>query len=95
MAHESIRGTDRRQGDWIGLIQAEYLEIPGLHLTMAQARRLWGLDDVTSSALFAALVEAKFLRQTRNGGYIRAAAAVEPFPGEPVWATSRLAVLPS
>lgn len=56
--------------DWLERIRAEYLEMPGLHLTLPQARRLWGLDDLTSAALFAALVDVKFLKQTRTGAYV-------------------------
>jgi hypothetical protein len=52
-------------------IQGEYLEMPGLRLTAAQARRLWGLDHEMCVSLLAALVDAKFLRQTRDGSYIR------------------------
>jgi hypothetical protein len=52
-------------------IQGEFLEMPGLRLTAAQARRLWGLDHEMCSSLLAALVDAKFLRQTRDGSYIR------------------------
>jgi hypothetical protein len=58
--------------DWIHLIRAEYLEIPGLHLTRNQVRRLWGLDDLTCDALLEALVDVRFLRQTRTGAYIKA-----------------------
>jgi len=58
--------------DWLGLIRAEYLEVPGLHLTLSQASRLWGLDQTTSVALFDALVDAKFLKRTRSGAYVRA-----------------------
>ena len=58
--------------DWLGLIRAEYLEVPGLHLTLSQASRLWGLDQTTSAALFDALVDAKFLKRTRSGAYVRA-----------------------
>jgi Holliday junction resolvase-like predicted endonuclease len=58
--------------DWVQLIRAEYLEIPGLSLTMRQVQRLWGLDLVTSEAVLAALVEVKFLRRTGQGGYVRA-----------------------
>ena len=58
--------------DWVQLIRAEYLEIPGLSLTMQQVQRLWGLDLVTSEAVLAALVEVKFLRRTGHGGYVRA-----------------------
>jgi hypothetical protein len=63
---------DARVTDWLGLIRAEYLELPGLHLTLPQARRLWGLDEVTSQAVFAALVDARFLKQTRTGAYVLA-----------------------
>ena len=58
--------------DWLVLIRAEYLEIPGLSLTKPQVERLWGLDPVTSEALLAALVDVKFLRRTRKDAYVRA-----------------------
>jgi hypothetical protein len=57
--------------DWLQLIRAEYLEIPGLHLTESQVQRLWGLDQVTSEALLSALLDVKFLRRTRQGAYVR------------------------
>jgi hypothetical protein len=58
--------------DWIQLIRAEYLEIPGLDLTRNQVRRLWGLDAVMCDALLEALVEVRFLRRTHAGAYLRA-----------------------
>jgi hypothetical protein len=58
--------------DWVQLVRAEYLEIPGLHLTEAQVRRLWSLDPTTSEALLDTLVRAGFLRRTRDAGYVRA-----------------------
>ena len=58
--------------DWIELIRAEYLEIPGLHLTRAQFQRLWNLDDVTCDSLLRTLVDRGFLRHTDAGGYVRA-----------------------
>jgi hypothetical protein len=58
--------------DWVQLIRAEYLEIPGLSLTKRQAQRLWGLDLVTSEAVLAALVDVKFLRRTCRDAYVRA-----------------------
>jgi hypothetical protein len=57
--------------DWLGLIRAEYLELPGLHLTKKQAERLWGLDALTCDALLDALVDAQFLRRTKAGAYTR------------------------
>jgi DNA-binding IclR family transcriptional regulator len=58
--------------DLVQLVRAEYLEIPGLHLTQCQAQRLWGLDAATCEALLDALVRAGFLRRTRDKGYVRA-----------------------
>jgi hypothetical protein len=58
--------------DRLRLIQAEYLEVPGLHLTRQQVEGLWGLDTLTSEALLDALVDAGFLRRTRAGSYRRA-----------------------
>ena len=57
--------------DWPRLIRSEYLEMPGLHLTVAQARRLWGLDVSTLRTALDALVETKFLRCTVDGAYVR------------------------
>jgi len=58
--------------DWLRLIQAEYLEIPGLHLTQQQFERLWGLDTLTSENLLHALVDTRFLTRTHGGAYRRA-----------------------
>jgi hypothetical protein len=52
-------------------IQGEFLEMPGLRLTPAQARRLWGLERDVCDALLGALVDAKFLARTRDGAFIR------------------------
>ena len=52
-------------------IQGEYVEMPGLRLTAAQARRLWGLERDVCDALLGALVDAKFLSQTRDGAFVR------------------------
>ncbi len=57
--------------NWLQLIRAEYLEIPGLHLTEPQVQRFWGLDPVMSEALLSALLDVKFLRRTRQGAYVR------------------------
>jgi hypothetical protein len=52
-------------------IQGEFLEMPGLRLTPAQAQRLWGLERDVCDALLGALVDAKFLAQTRDGAFVR------------------------
>lgn len=57
---------------WLGArIQSEYLEMPGLRLTVAQAARLWSLDVVSAQAVLDALVASGFLWRTRDGAYLR------------------------
>jgi Fic family protein len=56
-------------------IRAEFLEMPGLKLTVPQAQRLWGLERSTFEAAIAQLMAAHFLRRTRDGAVMR---AVEP-----------------
>ena len=52
-------------------IRAEYLEMPGLRLTTAQAKRLWGLDSTACEAILTALHEARFLRRLEDGTFVR------------------------
>ena len=56
---------------WLQIIQAEYNEIPGLHLTRPQVQRLWGLDTVLCDALLSALEDTQFLRRTHTNAYVR------------------------
>jgi hypothetical protein len=56
--------------DWLRLIQAEYLEMPGLHLTKPQVRRLWRLEAHTCDALLDALVASEFLKKTQRDAYV-------------------------
>jgi hypothetical protein len=53
-------------------IRAEYREMPGLRLTLLQARRLWGVDIMTCSAALAALEGSGFLSSTRDGAFVLA-----------------------
>ena len=59
--------------DWLRLIRAEYLEIPGLCLTSAQVQRFWNLDTNTTGSLLATLLDVQFLRRTPRGSYVLAA----------------------
>ena len=52
-------------------IQGEFVDMPGLRLTPAQAQRLWGLERDVCDALLGALVDAKFLAETRDGAFVR------------------------
>jgi hypothetical protein len=57
--------------DVVRRIRGEYLEMPGLRLTAAQARRLWRLDESSCDAVLGALVNDRFLAKTRDGAFIR------------------------
>ena len=54
-------------------VRAEFLEMPGLRVTRAQARRLWSLEPILCEAVLTALVEANFLVESRNESFMRAA----------------------
>jgi hypothetical protein len=58
--------------DWLRLIQAEYLEMPGLQLSKPQIQRLWKLEPRTCDALLNALMAAKFLKKTQRELYVLA-----------------------
>ncbi len=56
----------------VQLIRAEYHEMPGLHLTRPQVQRLWNLEATMCDAVLEALAEARFLRRTHTGAYVKA-----------------------
>ncbi len=55
---------------WLELVQAEYREMPCLHLTRPQVQRFWGLDPSTCDALLDALLSKRFLTKTFRDGYM-------------------------
>ena len=52
-------------------LYSEYIEMPGLRLTCAQAQRLCGLDETTCRLALDALIGAGFLRRTDAGQFVR------------------------
>ena len=52
-------------------IKAEFHEMPGLSLTVAQACRLWHLDRADCLRTLQELIEEKFLRRTADGHFCR------------------------
>jgi hypothetical protein len=72
MAPKSVDDTVRR-------VRGEYLEMPGLRLTDAQAQRLWGLDAETWTYVQRSLVDAKFLHKYADGTCGR------PLKGTTLW----------
>ena len=61
-------------------IQGEFVEMPGLRLTPAQAQRLWGLDEQTCALVFASLVRDGFLQCHTDGRYARLTDGAFEFP---------------
>ena len=51
---------------------AEFLEMPGLKLTAAQAARLLSVDEVLCGRVLTALVESRFLAETSSARFVRA-----------------------
>jgi len=64
--------TPVRNTDWSQIVRGEFTEMPGLRLTRAQAQRLWAMDPAACDAVLDALVDAGFLRRTREGVYVKA-----------------------
>ena len=52
--------------------QADFLEMPGMQLTEAQAARLWCFDAALCERVLDALVESRFLERRRNSSFARA-----------------------
>jgi hypothetical protein len=55
----------------VARVYGEYLEMPGLQLTLAQASRLWNIQLATSAHVLERLVDASFLRRSGDR-YVRA-----------------------
>jgi hypothetical protein len=53
-------------------IQAEFLEMPGLRLTLAEATRFWGIDPAACGRVIDVLVDRDFLRWSATGTIGRA-----------------------
>ena len=53
-------------------IRGEFNEMPGLCLTPAQARRLWGVDPCTCAGALDDLLREGFLRRRSDGSFVRA-----------------------
>ena len=53
-------------------VRNEYLEMPGLSLTLGQAQRMWQLRRAECETLLGALVDSGFLARTPSGAFVRA-----------------------
>jgi hypothetical protein len=51
-------------------IRGEYREMPGLRLTLPQARRLWHVDPADCESALDTLVQEGFLAVTEDDAYV-------------------------
>ena len=59
-------------GELVRRIRTDYSEMPGLRLTLRQARRLWAVDELVCEAVLTALVDARFLTRSSDGRFVMA-----------------------
>jgi hypothetical protein len=64
--------TDATSARLVRRIRSEFLEMPGLRLTPAQASKLWDVDRQTSEAILDVLAILGFLVKRTDGAYLRA-----------------------
>ena len=48
-------------------VRGEFLEMPGMRLTPAQAMRLWGVDAALCQRVISALIGIEFLKWSAGG----------------------------
>jgi|SRR5215510_2336995 len=58
--------------DLVRRVRGEYLEMPGLALTLGQAQRMWNLHRGECERLLGDLVDSGFLACTPLGMFVRA-----------------------
>ena len=61
-------------------IRAEYLEMPGMRLTLEQMQRLFGIERTICHTVLDSLVDAKFLYVKSNGHYALLTDGEIPYP---------------
>ena len=71
MPSPMLVNPDSQLDDLVRRIKAEYLEMPGLRLSLAQAQRLWSVDAKTCKSVLEALLADQFLASTSSGNYRR------------------------
>ena len=57
--------------DWVRLVRAEFVEMPGLVLTYAQIRRMWGIDADACVRVMSRLVAEGVVVRRLDGSFAR------------------------
>lgn len=66
-----MTASERRIADLVMRIEGEFLETPELKLTISDAQRRFGIDEITCEAVLDALVDATVLFKTSDRVYGR------------------------
>jgi hypothetical protein len=61
-------------------LRAEYLEMPGMKLTIGQVQRLCGIEQTMCKLILDALVKTSFLCLKSDGTYVRLTEGSSPRP---------------
>jgi hypothetical protein len=67
----AVNARRRQIEELLMRIEGAFLESPGLKLTVAEAERRFGADEITCQAVLDALVDSAVLFQTRDHVYGR------------------------
>jgi hypothetical protein len=67
-----LRSTTMDLEGVVRRVRGEFVEMPGLSLTPAQATRLWGIEREACHEVINQLVASAFLRWTPTGAVARA-----------------------
>ncbi|MGE0445814.1 MAG: hypothetical protein AB7P99_11345 [Vicinamibacterales bacterium] len=93
MAHGLLCRFDMAFAALVDRVRDDFLELPNLELSLAQAVRLWGLGADDARFVLDSLVDVGFLRWTPRRTVVRASRASLPALPEPshisVYAVSR------
>ncbi len=71
-ATHAVGGREEPAIQLLDRVRHEYLEMPGLALTMTQACRLWHLEAPVCQQLLAELIDSGFLRRTWRQTFVLA-----------------------
>ena len=69
MDNQSVTRSSPSEAVLIERIRGEYLEMPGLRLTLPQAQRLFGLDPAACALVFETLTRERFLTCGHDGRF--------------------------
>ena len=72
----AVSAEQRRVESLTRRVRSEYLEMPGLCLTLEQAQRLWSVEKRTCEAVLKSLIDARFLHRSERGFFVRRARRV-------------------